>query len=162
STFFPNPSRPQSKISTNPVTLNGSTLTVAVTDGFPPLPTLISSPITGTGGLVVAGGSLVLTGIETYTRPTPVNGRLELDGSLVPGGGPVTVNGTLSGNGVIQRAVEVFGFLSAGVIPPTRDRADPGRLTTGDLTFHAGSTLQEDIDGPNAGTDYDQLVVNGT
>src|SRR3546814_4561845 len=38
----------------------------------------------------------------------------------------------------------------------------PGRLSTGDLTLAAGSTLTVEIDGTAAGTEYDQIAVTGS
>jgi VCBS repeat-containing protein len=37
-----------------------------------------------------------------------------------------------------------------------------GQITTSDLTLNSGSTLQMELDGATAGTEYDQMVVNGT
>ncbi len=141
-------------VATGPLALNANTLTVTNTGSG-----TLSAIGSGTGGLVKAGtGTLTVSGTQLFTGPTAVNaGTLLVNGTLMTGGGTVTVaaGATLGGTGTLQRAVVVSGTLSPGV-------NGPGTLTTGNVTFNAGSTFAVDVNGPNAGTDYDQLMVNGT
>jgi len=126
----------------------------------------------GTGGsLTKTGtGALTLTGANTYTGGTTVN-----DGSLFvnnPGGlsgtgtGAVTVNGGTLGGGngtaiasIISGAVTVN--TGATLAPGPTGDGSTGILHTGALTLNSGSTFSVDLEGPLAGTDYDQVFVTG-
>ncbi|MEY2117145.1 S8 family serine peptidase [Rhodanobacter sp. FW106-PBR-R2A-1-13] len=72
-----------------------------------------SNPITGTGSLQLdGGGALTLSGVNTYTGGTVVNGgTLSVDGSLASN---VTVfsGGTLAGAGTIHASVSNSGTVS--------------------------------------------------
>jgi len=116
----------------------------------------IDSKLTKTGG-----GTLTLENDNVYSAGTEV-----LAGTLLvsntsgsgTGSGTVTVSGTgtLGGTGTVGGAVVVQ---AAGAVNPG---ASPGTLTTGAVTFEAGSTLAVELDGLAAGTGYDQLRVNGS
>jgi autotransporter-associated beta strand protein len=100
-------------------------------------------------------GTLALTGTNTHTGLTSVDGgTLLVDGSIA---GDVTVaaGAVLSGRGSIGRLTVASG----GVFSPG---ASPGILTiAGDLELAAGSTYLVDLAGTTAGTQYDQTVVMG-
>ena len=64
---------------------------------------------------------------------------------------------TLSGSGTIQRTVVVA---SGGTLSPGDN--GPGVLSTGQLLFQSGSVFAVDVDGPQAGSGYGQVVVNGS
>jgi autotransporter-associated beta strand protein len=98
-------------------------------------------------------GTQIISGADTHTGPTSVNGgTLVVNGTI--SGSTTTVNngGTLAGTGTTG-AVNV---LSGGTIAPGNS---PGLLTTGALSLNSGGTLSMEINGTSA---YDQLAVNGT
>jgi len=100
-------------------------------------------------------GTLTLSGTNTYGGVTTVNGgRLIVDGSIVT---PVTVNsgGTLGGAGTISNTVTVN---SGGTLSPGSSTAI---LNTGSVSLSAASTLNIEINGTTAGTQYDQVNVTG-
>ncbi|MFO0910374.1 MAG: Ig-like domain repeat protein [Isosphaeraceae bacterium] len=100
-------------------------------------------------------GSLTLAGASTAT------GTLELDGGAVVvngtlGGGVAIAGGNLAGNGTIQGAVnQMVG--GVGVVTPGGGNATTTLTTTG-YNIGAGVTTDIGIGGPNAGTDYDQIL----
>ena len=117
-------------------------------------------------------GTLVLTAADAYTGATTISeGNLRVEGSL-NASSAVTVNagGTLSGTGTVNGTLNVNGpsasAAGGGTVAP--GDANIGILTVvGNTTFAAGARLSVRITpttagGTVAGTDYDQLVVNGT
>jgi autotransporter-associated beta strand protein len=119
---------------------------------------IYSGAISGDGGLSKHGaGTLTLTGVAGTT--TIMDGTLVVDG-VIGGAGADTVTvadtATLAGSGTINASVVVE---PGGTIAPGSGTAS---LATGDLTLSAGSTYLVQVNGPAAGTDYDQLDVAGT
>ncbi|GGF82335.1 outer membrane autotransporter barrel domain-containing protein [Azorhizobium oxalatiphilum] len=123
------------------------------------LSSTFANDITGVGGLIKTGsGTLFLTGTDTYTGATYVEGgTLSVNGSIIS---PTTVGsgGTLRGTGTIQASLDVFGRLAPG--------NSPGTLTVaGPVSFATGSAFETDIDGTGTGTgagNYSRLVTTGT
>lgn len=115
--------------------------------------TEFAGAIGGLGGIVKQGdGILNLTGTNTYTGPTEVNGgKLAVNGSIVSN---VTVNagGTLGGNGSVgDTQVGDDGTLAPG--------NSIGRLTVdGDLNFAAGSIYEVEV---NAAGQADRVDATG-
>ena len=110
----------------------------------------------GTLGLVKGGaGRLVLTGANTFTGTTTVNGGpLVVNGSLAAGSA-VTINGgALGGTGTVAGAVTVANGGTLGLGDP----ALHGTLTTGNLTLQEGARVACGISGGTA----DRVAVNGT
>jgi autotransporter-associated beta strand protein len=140
------------------VFLDGQTLTIGSND----LTTNFSGVLTDNGlfgpglpgGLTKIGtGMLTLSGTNTYTAATTVNGgRLEMDGSIMS---PTVVNsaGTLGGSGVTRNVtVNTGGTVAPGGAQPLH--------INGDYVQNAGGVLKIDVVGtdPNASS---QLDISG-
>ncbi len=116
-----------------------------------------SARFTGAGALTkTTDGTAVLTGTNTYTGGTSVNGgRLLVDGTHT-GGGLYAINagGTLGGTGTLSADVQVNtgGHLAPG--------ASAGAFTIGNLTMNGGQ-LDFELGGTTPGS-YDVLHVAGT
>ncbi|UYO95204.1 autotransporter domain-containing protein [Pollutimonas sp. M17] len=111
-----------------------------------------SNDIGGSGSLTKRGaGMLRLTGANTYSGPTEIEGgKLVVDGSLASN---VTVQsaGALGGSGTVAK-VDNHGVLAPG--------NSVGTLTvTGNYTAYDGSVYELEV-GPDGATD--KLVVGGT
>jgi fibronectin-binding autotransporter adhesin len=115
-----------------------------------------SGLIIGTGQVFKLGaGTWTLNGNNTLTGKTTVSaGMLAVNGSQP--NSDVTINGTanLGGDGVVGD-LDVFGNLHPG--------SSPAILTTSNFVFHsASSDFFVELNGPVAGTGYDQLKVRGS
>jgi autotransporter-associated beta strand protein len=134
------------------VSLGDGTLTVGANNSS----TLFSGVISGTGSLVKTGlATLTLTGANTYSGVTSnLNGTLLVNGTLNSTAVQVRPGSVLGGVGQVQ-AISVF---VNGVVRPG---ASPGNLSAGTVLLSSG-TLDLEINGLVAGTDYDQLTSSGT
>ena len=111
--------------------------------------------LTKTSDGTSAGGTVILSGANSYTGATAINGgMLEVDGSLATGSA-VTIGGvsssatpTLTGAGTINGAVTVAsaGGGAVGTINPGTV-GTIGTLTVGSITFQNGSILALDLSG---------------
>lgn len=119
-------------------------------------------------GVLAGGSTLTKLGIGNLNLNNPANtftgvlningGRVNVNGNLPTSTSAVNVNsgGVLGGTGNITRNVTVNG---GGIVSPG---VSPGVLTiNGNITFNAGSAFEVELNGLTAGTDYDQLFVNG-
>ena len=111
----------------------------------------------GSGNLVVNGaGTLVLSGVDTYTGTTTVaSGTLAVTGSIANSITTVGNGGTLAGSGTV-----------GGLVAQSGGTVAPGALTpfttlnvSGNASFAAGSIFLVNI---NAAGQNDKLLVTGT
>ena len=144
------------------VDLGGNAVTVNGTGD-----TLISRTVSGTGSVsdVIKDGSgtLTLTGPNTYTGGTAVNGGTLLVNNTSGSGtgtGAVAVTGsgtTLGGTGIISGPV----IVAAGAnIAPGNGGNNTAILQTGALTLSPTANFRVDINGTTAGSGYDRIQVN--
>lgn len=113
-------------------------------------------------GDVLNDGSLTKTGAGTlalYGRNMHRRDTFVLEGTLIVDDqhdAPIYVDGgTLRGSGQLGPI-----WATAGVISPGGKR--PGTIESTQVTMGAGVSFVTELRGPVAGTDYSQLVVNGT
>jgi hypothetical protein len=120
----------------------------------------VTGKITGTGGLAV-GDIIVLSGPNTYTGPTMITQRGEIDG-VQPASAISTAgyyNSTVSGTG---RAGSIILSSGASIQPGQGFGGSIGKLSSGSVAFNAGSYLFATLNGSLPGVSYDQLSVTGT
>ncbi|WP_298867210.1 LamG-like jellyroll fold domain-containing protein, partial [uncultured Gimesia sp.] len=117
----------------------------------------VSADLSGTGLIINGTGTVVLNGTNTFSSSTAVqNGLLQVEGSLTTTQVVISAGATLGGSGTIDAPVTVN---SGGHLVPG---SSPGIINTGDLTLGAGAIFDIEIDGTQAGTEYDQIQVTGT
>jgi len=80
-----------------------------------------------------------------------VNGSVVLTGTL-----SIDTGGVIQGGGNVNAAVNIV----QGSVEP--GNGGSGTLTVGNTTFSANAAFSPNVDGTSAGTDHDQLKVNGT
>ena len=116
--------------------------------------------IIGSGGLVL-GDVITLSANNTYTGPTTITQRVEING--IQPQSPVTASGfsstIVSGSGTTGAVTLTSG---AQASPGQGFGGAVGRLTCGGLTMNSGSYLGIQINGAAPATGYDQLKVNGS
>jgi fibronectin-binding autotransporter adhesin len=130
-----------------------------------------NGPITGyaASGFTGATGVLNLSGPGTLTLTNPINliggavnitgGTLLINGNLGASTSTLSVNsgGTLGGSGTIYRNVQVT---VGGTLAPGNS---PGILSVvGNLTLSATANVRMELNGPAAGTGYDQVVASSS
>jgi hypothetical protein len=108
--------------------------------------------LTSHGDLVVSGGSS-LTVLGTYLQSA---GSIELAGGTLGVGLLDLQGGVFGGSGTLNGNVR-----NAAVVSPGTATASGVLTINGQYTQTVTGTLRLDIGGPQAGTDYSQMVVNG-
>lgn len=113
--------------------------------------------ISGDGSLTIAGaGEVILSGNSSFTGAINVqDGVLKVEGTLATSEVIVATGATLGGSGSISAPVTINA--DAALVPGS----SPGVLSTGDLTLDADADLNIEINGTNAGSEYDKIQVTG-
>lgn len=125
---------------TGVVKLGAQSLTLLAAD------TTFAGTITGAGGIILQGGTQVLSGISTgYTGATVLNGgTLSVTGSIANSAVTVNTGASLSGTGSVGAVTVNGGTVMAGA-------NGAGTLTsTGDIAFNTGSTFVVDMTSAGA------------
>lgn len=135
------------------VVLGASTLTLAQGHGA------FGGAISGSGNVVLAGGSLVYGTNQAYTGTTTVQGGVLSVNAVLAGSVNVASGAELHGSGRIAGPITVA---AGGRLAPGNS---PGVMTTGStVTLAAGATFDVDVNGATAGNGagfHDQLNVTG-
>jgi len=110
----------------------------------------VNGSLTKTGG-----GTFTLTRDNTYTGMTTINGgKLVVNGFQMDSAVSLLTGGTLGGTGRVGNISGLNGHIAPG--------NSVGKIAVGNLQiFDPDGELQIEINGPNAGTGHDQIVVNG-
>lgn len=146
-----------SRVSTRAADLNSGVFNI--TSGTTTVTnSVITDEFGGTGGLLTkrGAGTLVLSGsTNSYTGATTVEaGTLVVNGGITVSTTTVQSGATISGSGSVRNlTINSGGFINPG--------NSPGTLTVNGGYSQAG-TLVAEINGLTAGTQHDQVVVNGS
>jgi autotransporter-associated beta strand protein len=123
---------------------------------------VFSGSIGGSGSFAKSGnGTMQLTGVNYFNGPTTVSGGLLLvDGGLAKTSIQVS-SGALGGTGATG-PVTLGG--TGSISPGDGPSVSPGILNVGNFSSGASGTetFQVELNGPNPGSGYDQLSVQGT
>lgn len=135
--------------------INGDNITIGYTSG-----TQHELTISGISSLKKTYGngmsSINLSTFINYGKVISEAGTLAINEGLTTGKS-LDFIGTYGGSGGFQFP---SGFVMDGKLSPG---SSPGILTViGDLTTSSTATFNIEIDGPNAGTDYDQILVTNS
>ncbi len=120
--------------------------------------TTFSGVISGTGAINKRGtGTLTLSGNNTLSGGMGITaGTLFVNGQQPAAFVLIQPAGTLGGSG---RVGSLSSFAGGATVSPG---ASPGRLSSGNVNFGAGTIFRVELDGPVPATQHDQLKVFGT
>ena len=131
-----------------------------------------SGVISGTDGndtIVKTGGAiLAFTSAQTFVAKFKVtDGTLEVDspGSFVAAASiDIASPGRIAGDGVLGAIKSATPGPQGGTIAPgaTGGGGTTGTLNTGSLMLDGAATVAIDLNGPTAGTEFDQINVTGS
>ncbi len=116
------------------IDLGGATRTLDVVNVTSGIDLAFNVPVTNGGLTKLGAGTLALNAANTFTGTTTIQG------------GRIELGGTLSGS----VDVSAGGVLALGTATGTR-------AIQGSLTVRSGGTFRVRVNGPSAGTEYDQL-----
>ena len=122
--------------------------------GYDGTSTSFGGVISGSGGFNLVGGVLNLTGPNTYTGTTAIQGGTLLVNGSQPKSTVNITGGVLGGNGTVGNIVGAGGTVSPG--------SSPGTLTCSNVSATVTTFYNFELRGPAPGADYDQLNVRGT
>ena len=140
------------------INLNGQTLTIV------PYNTTLSGSVTGTGGVVVNGSAMNVTGSLSFSGTFTLSGAMNVSGTIANATLTASSGSRLSGNGTLAAMTLNGTTLSVGNDPGGGCCADPdttGTLSTGNLSIQGG-TVRLDLINSMPGTGYDQIQTTGT
>jgi autotransporter-associated beta strand protein len=164
--------------STDPLTLDGGTLTATITASNPGVkwhgPVSVQAnatvgalfgevleltgPISGSASLTIRGWVAVTGANPDFTGQTRVEGyafnRLDVSGSLANSAIILASGGELTGSGTVGPVIGEGGKIRLHRFGPN--------LHTGDLTLNAGNTLENHVWTPPSGGSSGRLDVTGT
>lgn len=114
-------------------------------------------------------GSFNELNISATSAQTGASSKIQEAIDLITAGGTLTVpTGTYPGNVNVNKALTIKGtFTTTGSFTTSASGVvlspgySPGIINTGDLTLTSGTTVNIEINGTTAGTQYDQFNVTG-
>ncbi len=115
-------------------------------------------------GTVSGMGTIAKRGASSWT----LAGSGDFAGTIAIQAGKLIANGQfLSAQAIIERqsSLEGVGSLDSIIVRgegELRPGQSPGRMSVRDLQVEPGGTLTMEIGGPQAGADYDQIIVSGS
>jgi hypothetical protein len=120
----------------------------------------VNTAMVNLGTVRVEQGTLQVTNSSAFTFTN--RGTVQVDAGATLSGGVTTDGGTVTGGGTITGAVTFITFNGGANSLRPGSAAAPGRLSTGNLTLNAGTTLYARLNGTTPGTGHDQVAVTGT
>jgi autotransporter-associated beta strand protein len=151
------------------LSLGGATRAFTVNDG-PGTPDLrVTAVVSGSNiGITKAGaGFLELDGDSTYSGTTTlIAGVAQVNGDQPNSNVVVRAGAELQGKGRVKGVTAQGGRVNPGALtviltPLPRVITTAVLNTAGGVSFDAASTFRVDLNGPTAGSEYDQLNVTG-
>lgn len=163
-TFDGTPNRNGAKLK---LVLNGKNSACAVNSGAT---IAVNCDVSGTNGFTLnagdnGAGTLVLSGVNSYTGPTTVNaGLLKLNGKSSTGevrvnGGALWVQGTIAGAVTVTGGAKIAAGFGAGQLMLSGG-LDMSAVVNDPVNVWELAALKDDDTGV-AGTDFDQIVLTG-
>jgi autotransporter-associated beta strand protein len=124
--------------------------------------------ITGNGNAIVknGGGTFAITSAQTFSAAIKVvNGTLEVSGGgMLPASAPIELEnpGVLTGDGAVAAVSSGSPSPKGGKIATGTAPGATAKFTTGNISLDDSATVEIDINGNAAGSQYDQIKVIGS